>query len=170
MEVPRSVYLCLFMRDSRVWAWTSDWVMPFCQSVPGRKVTWVTIPELPSHWAVRQQWDCKRKAALEVRSHFNCVWNCELRRALGICMALLPGLFAVYIQETAVWVCNCLCLPMSTHRSHAFWGVGGLHAAWWGQKRTPCACNISVPLQRKTKLIRVGSAVWKTPAIATEIT
>lgn len=165
MEVPNSVYLCLLVRDPRVWAWASGWVMSFCQSVPGRKVTSVMIPELPSHWTVRQQRDCRRKAALEVRSHFNCVWNCA--RTLGICMAPIPGLFAVYTQETTVWLCDCLCLPISTHRSPALCGGS---RNMMGAQRTPCACNISVPLPRKTRVIMVGSTVYKTPATVTEVT
>lgn len=101
MEVPNSVYLCLFMRNPGFWAWTGDWIMPFCQSAPGRKVTWVMIPELSSHWAVRQQWACERKASLEVRSHFNCVWSCA--RTLGIWMVLKPGLFE-YSRDNSVTI------------------------------------------------------------------
>lgn len=140
MEVPNSVCLCLFMRDRRAWAWSSDWIMPSWESVPARKVTWVTVPELPSHWAVKQQWDYERKAGLEVRSHFKCVLNCA--RALGICMALIAGLFAVCVQETTVWIFNCLCLPVSAHRAHT---VCGVHTAWWGHKGHPVLVTSQFP-------------------------
>lgn len=138
--------------------------MSFRQSVPGRKVPWAMRPELPSHWAVRQQWDCKRKADLEVRSHFNtCVELCK--KSWHMRGTHTWSLCCLYSRDNSVT--DYLCLPVSTHKGQA--PCGG-SCCMMGAQRTLCACNISVPLQKKKRLLRVGSAVWKTPATVTEVT
>lgn len=122
--------------------------MSFRQSVPGRKVTWAMRPELPSHWAVRQQWDCKRKADLEVRSHFNtCVELCK--KSWHMRGTHTWSLCCLYSRDNSVT--DYLCLPVSTHRGQA--PCGG-SCCMMGAQRTLCACNISVPLQKKKKAFK----------------
>lgn len=115
--------------------------MPFCQSVPARKVTWVITPELPSHWAVRQQWDCKMKADLEVRSHFNVCG--AVQEVLAYAWhSYLVSLLSIFKRQQ----CDYLCLPISTHRGQA--PCGGSRCMMRAQ-RTLCLQHLSSLAEEK---------------------